>query len=303
MAIHQEIWARDIANNIFPDNSFLLQSKDDTAWVIEGKKAHLPQAGASPSVELNRNTFPAVAAQRVDTTIEYDLDEFTTSPTHIRDTDEVETSYEKRMSVLEDHLGSLDTAISYVVASRWAPTLSGRILRTTGADRTAMAPSATGTRKKITVADFQNAKRILDKDDVPQEDRFVLLPSEMYNDLLEIDAILTSDKMGTANLASGAVGRLLGFQIYVRSNALIYNNAATPAVKAYASAGAGTDNAAALFWQKQHVRRAKGSVNVYSDENNPQFYGSIFSTASRAGGSKTYTTSKGTVVLVEAHGA
>lgn len=301
MGIQKEVWATDIAQNLYPNNTFLVQSRNDNAFV-EGKKVYLPQSGSAPGVVVNRTTLPATGSQRTDTTTDYDLDSFTTDPTTIRNIEEIEVSYDKRMSVLEDHIGALNTQIAYRTATLWAPVTASRIVRTTGANRVAMAPGATGNRKKITLADILSVKRILDADDVPSEDRFMLIPAEMYNDLLEISDVLTSDKMGTANLPSGAVGRIYGFSIYMRSTALIFTNAATPAVRPLGYTPAITDNAAALFWHKNYVRRALGDVTIFSNENDATYYGSVFSAEVRAGGRRARADEKGVVVLVEAAG-
>lgn len=271
-------------------------------FVIDGKTVHLPQSGAAPAVVVNRSSLPATAAERTDTTSDYNLDSFTSNPTVIRDVDSIEVSYDKRMSVLNDHIGQINSSIADYIATLWAPAAAARIVRTSGANRGAMSTGATGNRKLVTVADFIAAKRILDKDNAPTEGRFVLLPSEMYNDLLGIGDVLTSEKMGSANLASGAVGRLLGFDIYIRSTALTFTNDTTPVVKLPGAATATTDNAAALFWQKDFVRRALGEVKIFANENDPQYYGSIFSAEVRAGGKRGRTDEKGVVVLVESAG-
>lgn len=271
-------------------------------FVLDGKTVHLPQSGASPAVEINRGTLPATSAVRTDADSTYNLDSYTSDPTVIRDIDAIEVSYDKRASVLSDHITTLNSQIGHYMLTKWAPAAAARIVRTTGANRAPMSAGATGTRKLVTVADFIQAKRILDKDDVPTEGRFVILPSEMYNDLLSIGDVLTSEKMGSANLASGAVGRLLGFDIYIRSNVLTFTNSATPVVKLPSAATAATDNAAALFWQKDFVRRAIGETKVFANENDPQYYGSIFSAEVRAGGKRARLDEKGVVVLVESEG-
>ena len=303
MSIQTEVWVRDITQNLFPSNSFLQASRNDTGFVVDGKVVHLPQVGAAPGVVVNRSAFPAGASQRTDTDSTYNLDSYTSDPTHIRDLEIIEASYDKRMSVLEDHIGSINDSLAYGVAVGWAATQANRIIRTTGDNRPAMSPGATGNRKKILVADFLAAKRVLDKDNVPSENRYVLLPSEMYNDLLTLSEVLAWDKMGTANLPTGAIGRLLGFNIYIRSEALIFNNAANPVVKALGQAAHSSDNAGALFWHKDFVRRALGEVKLFMKDNDPQFYGSVMSAEVRAGGRRARADEKGVVCLVEAHGA
>ena len=61
--IRKEVWVSDIAENIFPDNSAIGQSLDDSQY-LDGHTVHLPQAGGVPSVTKNRTTLPAAAVPR-----------------------------------------------------------------------------------------------------------------------------------------------------------------------------------------------------------------------------------------------
>lgn len=303
MAIQTEIWARDIAEKLFPDNSFLAQSISDDAWV-ENKTVHLPQAGALPVVEKNRSTFPAVPTQRVDTDATYDLDEYTSTPSLVRDIEEIETSYAKRASVVDSHSKEINRQIANWLAYSWAPTALTGMIRTSGDAAAAITPGATGDRKKLTVADIISAKDLLDDMDIDPGGRNILLPSKMYNALLkdQWQDLVSLDKTGKARIQSGVLMELFGFKIWLRGskNILSYSNAATPVLRAPDAAALTTANAAALVWHKDFVRRAKGSVKVYADYDKPEYYGSTFSAMARAGGRKAYSDGTGVVAIVEA---
>lgn len=301
MGIYKEIWAKDIAENLFPDSSFMTQAIDDSMYV-EGAVVHLPQAGASVGVEVNRTTFPASASGRTDTVLDYNIDSFTSNPTIVRNIEKIELSYDKRQSVIFDHKESIQSRIAAQLLYKWGATASTQIVRTTGANRAATAPSATGTRKKITIADILEVKRIFDAQDIPQEGRIVVLPATMYNDLLEIEAIYSAEKFGMANLPKGAVSMILGFAIFVRSSANIYNNAGTPVIKTPGAAAAATDNLGALFFHNRFVRRALGESKPFFRENDPLYYGDVMNFEVLAGGSKKYSDERGVVSLVEAAG-
>lgn len=299
MSIVPEIWVNDIAGNLFPDNSFITRSKDDSAFVDENGVVHLPQSGAKPNSERNRSTFPAPITERTDLIVSYALDDFTTDPTLVRDLDEMETSYDKRTSVTEDHTDTLQEDIADWMLYHWASESASQIVRTTGAARASFIAGATGNRKKITYADFLSAKRILDNQNIPQKGRCCLLPAEMYNDLFELDEIINLDKQGKPTLPEGVVARILGFDIMMRANVVSYNNAATPVKRLPDAAALTTANAAALFWHEKFVRRGKGQVNVFAEEGKAAYYGSLFSTQAKAGGRKRYTDGRGVVALVE----
>lgn len=305
MAIQTEIWASDIAEKLFPNDSFVSESISDDAWV-NNRIVHLPQAGALPEVQKNRTTFPATPTKRVDTDAEYVVDEFTSTPTVIRDIEEVETSYAKRNSVVMSHAKEINKQISNDLLIKWAAEDSSAILRTTGDAIAAGAAGATGTRKALTVEDFIKAKAFLDDLDVDANGRVCVIPAYMYNNILEAQwkELVSADKSGKARLHDGVLIDLFGFKIYTRgkNNLLTYSNAATPVVRQLGAAPLTTANAAALFWQKDFVRRAKGAVKVYADYDKPEYYGSTFSAMARAGGRKAYSDGTGVVAIVETAG-
>lgn len=305
MAILTEVWARDIAEKLFPEDSFVMQAVSDDAWV-NNKTVHRPQAGALPNVAINRSVFPAASVQRTDTDNTYDLDEFTSDPTLIRDIEEVEVSYAKRQSVLQNHISQLNVKIANQMAFKWSATGASNILRTTGSNTAANTPGATGLRKMLTLNDLLLAKNFFDDMDVPSEGRYILLPATMYNNLVnaEKSILLSTDFRSDATVKDGMVTKIFGFNIFTRGreNVLRYSNAGTPVAIAPATAGAATDNAAALCWHKNFVAKAKGSIKVYSDIDKPEYYGSVFSALARAGGQKIYSTQAGVLSIVEAVG-
>lgn len=302
MGISKEIWARDIADKLFADDMFVSAGLNDNPFV-ENTKVHLPQSGANPGIERNRSTLPATITQRTDTTVEYSLDEFTSDPTLIVDIDAIEVSYDKRQSVLRQHVSQLNNKMAEWIAYWWGASTSSNIIRTTGDNRNAFVAGATGTRKLVTLADIIDAKRVLDNMDVPQSGRVMVMPAEMYNDLLEIDKVLNSQYNQTGRLPDGVVNRIFGFDIYVRSSVVSYTNASTPVLREPGAATLTTANAGILCFHRDFVRRALGTVKVYADEDKPEYYGSIFSTMARAGGAKAYSDETGVVSIVEAAGA
>jgi hypothetical protein len=294
-------FARDIQANLFPDNAWYKNSKDDSMW-IDSKTVRLPQAGAAPSVEKNRNVLPAQIKQREDTAEEYDIDEFTTDPIFISDTEEMQLSYAKRQSVLSDHTNTINTNVADNFGQIWLPTLAANFVRTSGGSVAATAPSGTGNRKEIADKDLIAAVTLMDRMNVPSEGRFMAIPTSMYAQLLAIDKFVDYQKRGLVDLVKkGLIGEIYGMQIYKRSYLGMYDNTGTPVKKAFGAAGAAYDNEAALIWQKEMVRRAEGSVKVYSDIDKPEYYGSIFSAKVNAGGRITRTDQKGVVAIIQAH--
>lgn len=305
MALQQEVWAKDIQDNFYQNNEFLQKSTDHSMWV-NFKTVHIPQAGAASSVQQNRAILPAAIGSRTDTDLTYNLNEYSIDPILLTNLEEIQISYNKRASVLYNIM----EALKYVVATQtlysWAPSGSSRIVRTTGSNSTTSYANSTctGNRKLLTLADIANAKKTLDIDNVPQSGRVLLIPAHMYNeDLLGISNVAQAYAFGQPVLPNGVVGRVMGFDIYVRPEVVVYDNTATPVIKTLAGDGtytaATTDNSAALAYHPAFVATAMGAIKMFYRENDPTYYGNILSGLLMHGAAKMRTDQKGIVAIVQ----
>lgn len=298
------LFARTVEEQLFPKNEFYMKSVDDGQFVQEtgtGAEVVYPVAGNNPNVEKNRTQLPAQITKRVDDENRYSLDEFTTDPTAIQYTEDLIVNYSKRASVLRNHVEALNTAIADTFVDIWLPDGAANIVRTTGAARPAGSPGATGNRKKLTEADIIRAAEIFDKmPGVTHTGRYCVLPAEMIADLRGIDNFKRQDAYGSSNIPDGVIARIHGFWVFSREYVGRYTNAGTPVKKLSGQANATSDNLAALFWHEQMVNRAKSGVKAFTDEDKPEYYGSVFSFLCRAGG-KHRKDKKGVLALVEDH--
>jgi hypothetical protein len=288
--------ANDIAEAIFPDNSFIRLAIDDSAFIY-GKKVQLPQSGAIPNVVVNRTTFPLPVARRTDTLTEYDIDEYSTDAALVNWTEKMVATYGKTQSVTRDHIGILETATSEGVLFKWAPTAIGRIVRTTGASRPASIIGATGTRKTTVRADIVNLRLKMDRDNIPQQGRKLMLNADMFNDLLLDTNLLNMFLMGQALQATAELNRLLGFEIMMRSQAIRYSTALAP--KNWGVAAAATDNAGALAWHSNYVRSAISGVKPFLNNDQAAYQGDLFSALALVGAAQRYANGLGVYALVE----
>ena len=236
------------------------------------------------------------------------MDTYYVQPIHIEAGQETAfLSYDKRMSILNQHVSTLEDVLTNNALYKWAPSGATRQVRTTGtAVGTALAPSATGTRNAITLADILKAKSILDSENVPAAGRVLLLPSDMYNaQLLAIADVYQAQSYGVSALPSGVVTRIHGFDVMIRSTVVVYDATATPVIKAVADSGtpsapAATDNLAALAYHPNFVAKAMGSTDVFITEQVAEYYGSIVSAMQLFGASKMRTSQTGVVAIVQA---
>jgi len=194
MALQTEIWVQDIQEQVFPENSFIRKSTDHSAF-INNLTVHVPNSGAFASVTKNRSSFPGTVTQRTDLDLTYSLGQYSTDPILITDIDQFQISYDKRQSLLRQFTDGLHDVISNQTAYSWAPSgaTNGvtRIIKCTGAlDTSALASGATGSRSAITLANIVQLKGIFDSDNIPAENRFLLMPWAIKHSGCLSDAIL-----------------------------------------------------------------------------------------------------------------
>lgn len=299
MAITREIWVDYIIENLFKGNEFLSKSFDEGDFVLGGSVVHIPQAGAKPNVEKNRAVFPATVQQRTDTDITYSLAWFTTDPFVIRDAEQAELSYDKIASILREQMAALQESVADELLYQWAAAGAENILRTSGASTTALAPGATGNRKKFLKEDLKKARLAMNKLNVPKEGRVALIPSDLMDQLLDDADLKVRDNSLELDMKGGVVTRLYGFDLMERSAATIYDNTGTPVKKLPDAASAISDNLAIQVWHPGHVSKALGSVGFFEDLKNPQHYGDIYSADVRCGGRVRRADSAGVISIVQ----
>jgi hypothetical protein len=304
MAVQVENWVDYIMENLYKDNEFLEQSFSESDNVLGGVVVHIPQAGAKPTVVKNRSSFPATAVRRTDSDVTYPLDTFSTDPTHIPNLEKNEISYDKQESVFGDHRQSLSENIADEILYKWVNALpAGNILRTTGSlVASALSPGATGTRRKFVKESLADARKLMNKQKISKQNRFALIPSDLYAELLEDSDLKQRDGVngGETDFKEGKLVKLYGFVLIERAETTVFDNASTPAAKVPGAATATSDNQAVVCWQKECVARAVGTINFFEKTNDPQFYGDVYSADVKAGGRRRRANSEGVVAIVQA---
>jgi len=292
-----KLFGRDIQKNLFPDNAFYKQSRVDGGINVKARTVQVPQSGSEPTILVNPNVFPLAITQRDDDVKEYNVDLLATQPIHIEDENLMVINYDKRQDILSDHSLALNSAIAERLAFAWSPTgaVAAKVLRTTGGTRPAMV-SGGAAKKAVAYDDIVALGAAMDVEDVPEDGRFLLVNAQMYSDLLKINEFISFDYKEKA-VAKGSVGTILGFTVYKRSKAIVYND--TFNLVSHSATPAQTDRGAILAWHKSFVRRAEGTVKIYADTDKPEFLGSIYNAAVRTGGMIGRTDEKGVFALAQ----
>lgn len=289
----------EIQPKLFPAFGFLSRALNDDAFV-NNNSVELPHSGTIPNITVDRATLPATIAKRTDAATQYILEELTSDPTLLQDSEALAIAYDKRSSILDQHAQKQMQKCGNRALYKWAAGAANHIA-SSGNARVASGPAQTGNRAKFTLADLLAVKQRFHADDVvpdnsPVNGVAVITPAQ-YSDILAISELTDSDKFGTPGLPSGVVARVLGFDIYVRSSVVVVDS--TDVLKAEGAAGAIGDQDAAVFYSPTFVRRAKGAVKVYIDNDKPEYYGSIFSTMVRFGAAPARNDNKGVYLLFE----
>lgn len=299
MALQKEIWLQSIVENLYANNSFVSKSVNDSAFV-NNKTVHVPNAGAPSKVVVNRQEKPASIKTREDKDLSYNLDELTTDPILIENIDTVQLSYDKRESVISNDRAQLIDSADSLILHKWGKGAESVVYYTTGNEVDAhTSATATGKRKAITRKDILALMTKFNQDNVSKQERYILLDSIMYAQLL--DDMTESDKrsfFACADAEKGIIGALYGFSVMERSQVLRLS--ADKKILGWDQNGVAGELAAGFAWQKQCVSHALGKVDMFDDMRNPAYYGDIYSFLVMTGGACRRYDKKGVALIAEA---
>jgi len=299
MAIQRELWAEMIAEELRAKIDPLKMFAMDLSEYAIGKSIHIPVAGAT-TIQKNVSSFPMSVAERTDTVIDITLNTYHWSPIRITQADKVQLSYDKMASLYNSLNGGLGErlltesliSMTHYTATKW--------VATTGAAYVAHAPGATGNRKGLTGADLRAAAGILDKQKVPIAERYLVVDSIMFWQLVD-DLSYNADRVDVINGLPSITTPLYGFTV-VSVPQVVYL-ISSGAIREYGNAGATTDFAAALAIQKSCVGFGMSDVETFVDEGNPLYQGDILSGWVLHGASYLRTGKEGVVPIIQAAAA
>ena len=133
----------------------------------------------------------------------------------------------------------------------------------------------------------------LDDNNVPMEDRVLVIPPSVRNVIMGIDRYVSSDFVSGQAVSSGLIGNLYGVDIYVS------NNCATIETEAQNGASSGIASRAALLFHRDAVVMAEQQA-VRSQTQYKQEYLSTLYTADCLYGVEVYRPEAGFVMAVPA---
>ena len=293
------VFSPDIQKNLYPDGSFYKGALVDKGVAIGALSVQVPQAGSKPGYQVNPTSFPLAVTDRTDDTLEYTVKYVCTDVTRVASLDAMILSYNKRMDVLSDHIETLNDFCALELMNLWSPSNSNFILRTSGTQNTGtLAIGATGTRKEVTLLDIQRMATFLDRQEIPSVGRRMLVDADIKMELNRIPEFVDYDKTGiVGTFQTGVIGKIYGFDVYMRSATQIYNGSGVK--KSIGAVSATSDNRGILFFHPRFVRYAEGDVKLFAEQNSPLYQGDILNAAIRVGGSRSRIDNKGVGVLAQ----
>lgn len=285
--VSQEVFLNIINENLIdPSLDKVKQAiNDDAAFVYQRGGAatvHIPSAGTLASITAGNSTYPVTLTSRTDTDNSYNLTNLEVTPVRVGYAENKGSAYTQDESILNDATRGIALRAAREILKGQYHYTSGLYVPTTGASVTAHAPSATSTRKAIVGADVKKALGIMDRVSVPSTDRYLIIDSTMYWQLMDDLGYSTyRDSVGSLGL-SADMPDLWGVKVIVMPNVLFATNAGV--VNSITATGATTDYAVALMVQKSCTSMAMTEPTVFINENDPTLYGTVYSASMMVGG-------------------
>jgi hypothetical protein len=255
-------------------DDFLEGIKDYSHLVADNDTINFETIGALPTVLFNtvvNASNPIGSAPRTDDSAVVSLDKLDTTNTEVSDDELIALPYDKKSSVMADHVTALRLAKIKKALFNMGPasdTTSTPVFKTTGAN------DGTG-RLRLTLADIIAWRLRLTNLGIDISTCSLILCPEHCSDIQLFDQ---SFRDRFSNTESGKIiGMLQGFKTFENMNNPKYNNS-TFDKKAFGASAAGTDTPSSVFYSTQNAMKALGSVDVYiSDAHiNPLTRTSLF---------------------------
>lgn len=259
MAVEKEFWTGLILEKPIPDGSFLLHSRDLSEW-SDGKVLHFAEAGISPKVFTDNNTYPLGIVKREDVPKEIPLHTFDTENTQHTNLEKIEESASKAESIAKGHKNAIYKDNCKLALFNWCPqkdSVDTPVLETTG--------EVVNGRKRLTYNDLLAfSTRFLDID--VSEELAICLCNQHLEDLR-----LEDTKRYNQLLTTKSIGE---FKVFHHSKTPTFN-ATTKEKEALNAAKGENSMCTSLVWTKEEVSRCEGEVMAFISENDPQYRGDI----------------------------
>lgn len=263
--LYAEIWTGETIKafrNSVASLGWLSKIRSFDTQVANNNTINFVDLGGDPTVLINNTSYPIGVETLTDANKAIGLDKYQTKATKVTDDEARGLSYDKIGSVIERHREVVDNKKYARALHALAPLTDAAgtpVLVTTGA--------ASGTRKRLVVADIIALKEKFDKMKVPVQGRVLVLCPEHVNDLLLQD---TTFAQRYNNATTGAIANQYGFEIYEYVDAPVYTVSSKTKLAYGATPTAATDRNASVAFYAPRMMKATGETKAYIDEPDTQ---------------------------------
>jgi hypothetical protein len=287
-SIYTEHWLKNqVQEKIASANNFLQYSKDHTPFV-NNTRVHIPQAASPSSISVDNSSFPLSVNTRSDSDNYYDIHKFSSDAMQVEDMEAVELSYDLKDSILSQDINEIRDIINDYMLYYWA--------------EDAASGSSLVETSSITFDDMLSLAEKFDEDNISRMGRKFIVNPSMAHSLYKIDRFEKTNDLNNNISIDGYVGRLAGFDIFVRDTVLEASgstgSSALTIIPPSVATGV-TEYDVGLAWHPDYVSRAFGDVKLFMTDNHPLYQGTLLSFAVRAGGNKMRSDGKGVYGLVD----
>ena len=260
-----EVWVSDLAENPVPDNSFIGQSQDLSAYV-NSNKSNWAEAGVEPSVHedyfrTDNGELPVQAIN--DIPHEAILKIYSTSQTRHNSLIEAELAYDKRSSIIKRHRAALAKEMAKRTAYAWGAVTNdkhNKILNLSASDSVIDA-----------LIDMQAFFQDLDVD---MDGMNIILTSD------HLARIRKEDKKLYKEIKSEKGATLYDFKIFSYSQTPFYTQSGEK--KPWGASVEQADKKASIIWHSDEVFRCFGETEMYTTLGHSGYQADMISFAQRA---------------------
>jgi hypothetical protein len=279
MSQFNEIFSKYVTEKLFEQNAFLTHMKNVSEYA-NGKTVHIPQYIFTGSVAVDGSNFTGSTGFDVDRPIEQDLtfvlNEYHFSqPLLVTDFDEAMTSYAKMNVAVGDATNVLTDYISKKILNKLCVDVdASKVVPTSGSAGVNNSPLKTANRKKLSYMDILAIGQKMDEDNVPENGRYLMLDSVMYQELLTDTQIINAQNFGESTLPTGVVRTVAGINIMKKNSISTATSSGT--VRLLGVSSQTLDNRLAFAWHEDAVVTADSGVKTYQVTGDPFKRGNIF---------------------------
>ena len=290
MSLSKELWHPIVLERLY-DGYKQMQSiaTEDSGFLIKQgsrfRKVHIANAGGLGSnITKNDSTLALTPTKRTDVKVEYDLDKYELGPNVIDRETVLSTAYDTINSNVQQMLGNMSEGLAYEIRKTWFA--DDFMIETSGSGVT--ATFGTGERAMFTYDDVLLAKRKLDSQKMPLQDRYLLLGASHANDLLE-DLFKNNYNVRWVEKDNLSIldQKVLGFTI-VQFPVVLMGEVSGSTIVPLSYEEAPTDpgqlTEVSFAYHKNYVSMSKDDVHIFYEADSPIFRGDILTLQSFCGG-------------------